>query len=117
MTTQWNTVPGEQHTAGVRMAARIARPSLTLKQCGFPLGICVVGCPMFTCPMLTIMVDTVDETNSHLSMVVGHEDNVKDIFAIRVQLPKSLVHSLQGLEGTQQTPVCTDEWSQWPGVQ
>lgn len=44
-----------------------------------------------------IMVDTVDETNSHLSMVVGHEDNVKDIFAIRVQLPKSLVHSLQGL--------------------
>lgn len=72
---------------------------------------------MLTRPSLTIMVDTVDEANSHLSMVVGHEDNVKDIFAIGVQLPKSLVDSLQGLEGRQQTPVWIDKWSPWPGMQ
>lgn len=59
---------------------------------------------MLICPVLTIVVDTVDETNSHLSMVVGHEDNVKDIFAIGVQLSKSLVHSLQSLAGRQKTP-------------
>lgn len=55
-------------------------------------------------PMLTIVVDTVDETDSHLSMVVGHEDNVKNIFAIGIQLPKPLVHSLQGLGGREQRP-------------
>lgn len=83
------------------MAVRIVRPSLTLQHCGLPLGVCTAG---LTCPTLTIMVDTVDEADSHLSMVVGHEDNVEDIFALGVQLPELLVHSLQGLAGRQQTP-------------
>lgn len=70
--------------------------------------------------MLTIVVDTVDETDSHLSMVVGHEDNVKNIFAIGIQLPKPLVHSLQGLGGRESKDRVrvpgNDEWSWWLGI-
>lgn len=96
---------------------RIAEPSLTLRQCDLPR---VVGRPMIIRLMLTVMVDAVDEANPHLSMVVGHEDDVKDIFAIGVQLSKLLVHSLQGLAGRQQSLVSIrviDEWSRWSGMQ
>ena len=49
--------------------------------------------------MLTIVVDAVDETDAHLSVVVGHEDDVEDVLALRVQLPQTPVHSLQSLDG------------------
>ena len=49
--------------------------------------------------ILTIVVDAIDETDAHLSMVVGYEDNVEDVLTVGVQLPKPLVHSLQGLDG------------------
>lgn len=49
--------------------------------------------------MLTIVVDAVDETDTHLSMVVGHQDNVEEVLALRVQLPQPPVHSLQSLDG------------------
>lgn len=48
--------------------------------------------------MLTIVVDTVDQTDTHLSVVVGHKDDIKDVLTIRVQLPQPPVHSLQSLD-------------------
>ena len=59
--------------------------------------------------MLTVVVDTVDETDTHLSVVVGHEDNVKDVLTIGVQLPQPPVHSLQSLDGRE------DPLAQSPG--
>lgn len=70
--------------------------------------------------MLTIVVDTVDEADSHLSVVVGHEHDVEDILTVGVQLPKPPVHSLQGLEGRGHPAAQTvgmDTWSWWPGIQ
>jgi hypothetical protein len=49
--------------------------------------------------LLTIVVDTVDEADSHLRVVVGHKDDVKHVLAIGVKFPKPPVHSFQGLEG------------------
>lgn len=37
--------------------------------------------------ILTIVVDAIDETDAHLGVIIGHEDDVKDVFTIRVQLP------------------------------
>lgn len=34
--------------------------------------------------MLTIVVDAVDETDTHLSVVVGDKDDVEDVFTVRV---------------------------------
>ena len=45
------------------------------------------------------MVDAVDETDTHLSVVVGHQDDVEEVLALRVQLPQPPVHSLQSLDG------------------
>lgn len=49
--------------------------------------------------MLTIVIDAVDETDTHLSVVVGYQDDVKDVLTVRVQFPKPPVHSLQSLDG------------------
>lgn len=49
--------------------------------------------------MLTVVVDTVDETDTHLSVVVGDEDDVEDVLTLGVQLPQPSVHSLQSLDG------------------
>lgn len=49
--------------------------------------------------MLTIVVDAVDETDTHLSVVVGHQDDVEEVLALRVQLPQPPIHSLQSLDG------------------
>lgn len=40
------------------------------------------------CTSLTIVIDTVYESHSHLGMVVSHQDNIKSLFIIRVQLKK-----------------------------
>lgn len=45
------------------------------------------GCPMAKPLMLTIVVDAVDETDTHLSVVVGDKDDVKEVLAVRIQLP------------------------------
>lgn len=37
--------------------------------------------------MLTIVVDAVDETDTHLSVVVGDKDDVKEVLAVGIQLP------------------------------
>lgn len=44
--------------------------------------------------MLTIVVDAVDETDTHLSVVVCYQDNVEDVLTVWVQLPEPPVHSL-----------------------
>lgn len=49
--------------------------------------------------MLTIVVDAIDETDTHLSMVVGHKDDVEDVLTVGVQFSKLLVHRLQSLDG------------------
>lgn len=49
--------------------------------------------------MLTIVVDAIDETDTHLSVVVGHEDDVEDVLTVGVQFSKLLVHRLQSLDG------------------
>lgn len=40
------------------------------------------------CASLTIVIDAVYESHSHLGMVVSHQDNIKSFFIIRVQLKK-----------------------------
>lgn len=60
------------------------------------------GSPLAQSHCLTVVVDAVDEADSHLSMVVGHEDDVEDVFTIGVQLPEPLIHSLQSLEGREE---------------
>lgn len=52
---------------------------------------------------LTIVVDAIDETDTHLSVVVGYKDDVKDVLTVGVQVPKLLVHRLQSLDGRGET--------------
>lgn len=62
---------------------------------------------MATPLMLTIVVDAVNETDAHLSVVVGDEDDVEDVFTVGVQLPQLPVHSLQSLDGKRGPPTQT----------
>lgn len=57
--------------------------------------------------MLTIVVDAVDETDTHLSVVVCYQNNVKDVLTVWVQLPEPPVHSLQSLDGREDPPAQT----------
>lgn len=57
------------------------------------------GRPMARPLMLTIVVDAIDETDTHLSVVVGHKDDVEDVLTVGVQFSKLLVHRLQSLDG------------------
>lgn len=44
------------------------------------------------------MVDAVDQADPDLGMVVGHQDNVKELLAVRIELPKLRVHRFQCLQ-------------------
>lgn len=48
---------------------------------------------------LTVMVDGVDEPDSYVGVVVRHQNDVKQFFTLRVQLPQTSVHRLQSLSG------------------
>lgn len=50
------------------------------------------------CSQLTIVVDAVDQTNPNLGMVVGHEDDVEELLAVRVELTQLHVHCFQCLQ-------------------
>lgn len=43
------------------------------------------------------MINAVNEAHSDLGMVVGHEDDVKQLLAVRVELPQSVVDVHQRL--------------------
>lgn len=45
-----------------------------------------------------MVVYCIDESQANICVVVGHEHNVKELVALRVQLPQSGVYSLQGLQ-------------------
>lgn len=45
----------------------------------------------------TVMINAVDEANSDLSVIVGHQDDVKQLFTVRVELPQARVDVHQGL--------------------
>lgn len=47
--------------------------------------------------LLTVMVDAVDQANSHLRMVVGHKDNVKNFLTVWEQFPQLAVDRFQSL--------------------
>lgn len=85
---------GHHHTTGLELP--VDRPSPCR---GVAIPGHLVGSPMAKPLTLTIVVDTIDETNTHLSMVVGHKHDVEDVLTIGVQLPQPLVHSLQSLDG------------------
>lgn len=57
--------------------------------------------------MLPMVVDAVDETDAHLSVVVGHKDDVQDNLTLGVQLPQPPIHSLQSLDGRVDPPAQT----------
>lgn len=48
---------------------------------------------------LTVMVDGVDEPDSYVRMVIGHQHNVKQLLTLWVQLTQPGIHSLQSLTG------------------
>lgn len=45
----------------------------------------------------TIVINAVYEAHSDLGVVVGHQDNVKQLLAVRVELPQPVVDVHQGL--------------------
>lgn len=59
--------------------------------------------------MLTIVIDAVDEADTHLSVIVGYKDDVKDVLAVGVQVPKLLVHRLQSLVRRRGPPAQTPQ--------
>lgn len=44
------------------------------------------------------MIDAVYQSHAHLGMVISHQDNIKPFFIVRVQLKKSSINMLQGLQ-------------------
>lgn len=45
----------------------------------------------------TVVINAVDEAHSDLGVVVGHQDDVKQLLAVRVELPQSVVDVHQRL--------------------
>lgn len=45
----------------------------------------------------TVVINAVDEANADLSVIVGHQDNVKQLLAVWIELPKPRVDVHQGL--------------------
>lgn len=45
----------------------------------------------------TVVIDAVYEANSDLGVVVGHEDDIKELIAVRVELPQARVDGHQRL--------------------
>lgn len=64
-----------------------------------PIPRCLAGVSHARPLKLTIVVDAIDETDTHLSVVVGYKDYVKDVLTVGVQVPKLPVHCLQSLDG------------------
>ena len=54
-------------------------------------------CKDFETVNLTVVVDGVDEPDSYMCVVVRHQHDVKELLALRVQLPQTVVHGLQSL--------------------
>ncbi|TNN59433.1 hypothetical protein EYF80_030348 [Liparis tanakae] len=52
---------------------------------------------------LTVVVDGVDEPDTHVGVVVRHQHDVEQLLAQRVQLPQASVHRLQSLSETRRT--------------
>lgn len=46
------------------------------------------------------MIDRIDESQADIGVIVGHEHDVKELLALRVNLPQLRVHSLQSLRNT-----------------
>lgn len=44
-----------------------------------------------------MVVDGVDKPDSHVRVVVCHQDDVEQLFALRVQIPQTCVYGLQRL--------------------
>lgn len=44
------------------------------------------------------MIDGVDESQADVRVVVGHEHDIKQLLALRVNVPESCIHSLQSLK-------------------
>lgn len=95
--------PVYQCTFGLQVLVGI---TYLLQWCG-PIPKRLEGCPVTKPLMLTVVVDTVDQTDTHLSVVVGHKDDVEDVLTIGVQLPQPSVHSLQSLDGRGDPPAQT----------
>lgn len=45
----------------------------------------------------TVVINAVDEANSHLSVIVGHQDDVKQLLAVWIELPQPGVDVHQSL--------------------
>lgn len=48
---------------------------------------------------LTVVVDGVDKPDSHVRVVVRHQHDVEQFFALRVKIPQTCVYGLQRLSG------------------
>lgn len=59
-----------------------------------------------------MVVYCIDESQANICVVVGHEHNVKELVALRVQLPQSGVYSLQGLQEITKTNTHTQKKQQ-----
>lgn len=46
---------------------------------------------------LTVMVDGTDESEANICVVIGDEDNIKELLAVGIKLPQLRVDSLQSL--------------------
>lgn len=54
--------------------------------------------PLIQHKRCTVVINAVNEANSDLGVVVGHEDDVKQLLAVRVELPQSVVDVHQRLK-------------------
>ena len=49
--------------------------------------------------LLTIVIDTIDKAHPNLSMVICHQDNVKQLLTLWVELPQPRIYCHQSLSG------------------
>ena len=60
--------------------------------------VCVCVCVVCVI-RLTVVVDGVNKADPHMGVVVRDQNNVEQLFTLRVQLPQAHVHRLQSLLG------------------
>lgn len=58
-----------------------------------------LGIAVYLFGRLTVVVDGVDKPDSHVRVVVRHQHDVEQFFALRVQIPQTCVYGLQRLSG------------------
>jgi len=46
----------------------------------------------------TVMINWVYEPKSHMSMIAGHQNHIKELFTVWVQISESSIHCLHRLE-------------------